>query len=372
MTNRTKTLFFITMFTALGCGFLHHIPFDIDLNFERLHIFLFNLCTGGTLILYFTENEPLVTRKTWLFYFLSLAFAIFSFLEIYLPTLFIPLFLAMIVESVRVKKYHHVFPKSIFQRDESIAEKFHQASLLCLSLGLIISSLAIPNEIYLQILTIPKLTLNTFFLGYSFPVSLISLSIIFTLMDDVRTVGRDRMKSITFWVINLGVIIFFLFILAGLIALQVAISLALFGAVTLVLYLYYHDGAKLQQKAFLTSGIFFLLITSVTGIIYILYVFSASYSPENTRFILRLHAFTALYGWNLSGLVVIIRYRDFPLRLHSGSNIFLHWLTVFILCPIGFFLPYLSIAALGCYGLLIFNLLFNYGTIDRKLVNWNQ
>ncbi len=44
------------MTTALTCGFLHHLIAPEVMNFERLHIFLFNLCSGGTLLIYFTEG----------------------------------------------------------------------------------------------------------------------------------------------------------------------------------------------------------------------------------------------------------------------------------------------------------------------------
>ena len=61
-----------------------------------------------------------------------------------------------------------------------------------------------------------------------------------------------------FWVINLGVIIFFLFILANMFRAQVLIATALFVAVASVFWLYWRLGMRLQQKAFLSSGILFL------------------------------------------------------------------------------------------------------------------
>ena len=82
---------------------------------------------------------------------------------------------------------------------------------------------------------------------------------------------------------------------------------------------------------------------------------------------MRLHAFTALYGWNLSGLIVIGRHDDFPLQLHSSKIIALHWLTVLMLCPLGYFLPPFAILAVLSYGLLLWILLFNRGTVDGAL-----
>ncbi len=338
------------------------------MNFERLHIFLFNLCTGGTLLVYFTEDTQQLSKKGVAFLLLSITFALCAFMGWYEPTLIIPLLLAMIIETVRVDHFGTCLPRALFSGKESTSRKFHQASLLCLSLALFISSLAILNSQFGHWVTLEKLTLDTFFLGFSFPVSLISMSVIFALMKNNSSPPTHFFKELSFWVINLGVIIFFLFILANWYIPQVAIALILFLAVSLVLHLYWKQGINLQQKAFLTSGILFLLITSVTGILYILLAFSRSYNPQEALPLLRMHAFTALYGWNLSGLAVISRHGDFPIRLHSQNVIMLHWLTVFILCPLGYFVPFVAILAVLCYGWLLFTLLFNHGQVDRGVV----
>lgn len=236
-------------------------------------------------------------------------------------------------------------------------------------MGLIISSPVILNAVYLHWLNIKKLTLDTFFLGFSFPLSLISMSVIFSLMKKASTQKGKILKEISFWVINLGVIIFFLFILADLFIPQVIIASTLFCGVTLVFYLYTSQGIHSQQKAFLTSGLLFLLSTSVTGIIYILLEFAPGYDPQQTMPLLRLHAFTALYGWNLSGLAVIARHDDFPIKLHSQKTIILHWLTVLILCPLGFFYPLAAVAAIICYALLLRTLFFSNGSEDSGVIS---
>lgn len=74
----------------------------------------------------------------------------------------------------------------------------------------------------------------------------------------------------------------------------------------------------------------FLLITDI---LYIILKFIPDYSREKMQFLLRVHAFASLYGWNLSGLAVICRNRDFPIRLNSRDVIFAHWITVMILAP---------------------------------------
>ena len=372
MSWKLKSILLVMMTVALTCGFLHHLVPPATLNFERLHIFLFNLCSGGTLLVYFTEGKPALSRRGILFLCLAVAFALCAFFQWYLPAMIIPLVLAFVVERVRIDHFGSRFPRALFSSQEPVPRKFHQAALLCLSLGLFFSSPVILNSIYLQWWTIEKLKLDTFFLGFSFPISLISMSVIFTLMkkEEIRLIAV--LKELAFWIINLGVIVFFLFILAGLFKSQVAIATLLFLAVTLILYLYWHEGIQLQQKAFLTSGILFLLFTSITGIAYILLTFSSYYTPEISRPLLRLHAFTALYGWNISGLVVISRHGDFPLQLHSSKVILLHWLTVLVLCPLGYFLPVFAILAVLAYGWLLVRLFFNQGAIDRQLTVLQQ
>ncbi|SDO35937.1 hypothetical protein SAMN05660330_00058 [Desulforhopalus singaporensis] len=356
------------MTTALACGFLHHIVAPDVINFERLHIFLFNLVSGGTLLIYFTEDRKKLSPRGVLFLVLAILFALCAFFQWYQPTLVIPLILALIIEKVRVEHFGGWLPMALFDSNEATSRKFHQASLLCLSLGLTISSIAILNSQFTHWFSLEKLKLDTFFLGFSFPISLISMSVIFSLMKNHTTPTGDYLKEFSFWVINLGVIVFFLFILAGWFLPQVFISVVLFITVTLILYLYYRLGIRLQQKTFLTSGILFLVVTSITGIIYILLAFSQDYDPQRTLPLLRMHAFTALYGWNLSGLAVISRHGDFPIKLHSQKVIALHWLTVLILCPLGYFLPVFGALAVIGYGWLLHILLFNSGQVDTGVV----
>lgn len=372
MSWKLKAVLLVMMTTALACGFLHHLVPPATLNFERLHIFLFNLCSGGTLLVYFTEGRKDLSRRGQAFLALALAFALCAFLQWYVPAMLIPLALARLIEQVRVDHFGQRFPRALFSFHEPAPRKFHQAALLCLSLGLCFSSPVILNSVYLKWFTLDKLKLDTFFLGFSFPISLISMSVIFTLMKQESLALTTLLKEVCFWSINLGVIIFFGFILAGLFTSQVVVATLLFLTVTLILYLYWHEGMPLQQKAFLTSGILFLLVTSVTGIAYILLSFSSYYTPDHSLPLLRLHAFTALYGWNLSGLAVISRHGDFPLQLHSRALILLHWLTVLILCPLGYFYPGVAVLAVAAYCWLLIRLFFNKGVVDRQLTAAQQ
>lgn len=359
MSKPLRLMFMTTMTIALSFGFMHH--FIHGYNFERLHIFLFNLCTGGTIILYFTLDKGRMTKRLWLFFALSFVYAFLAFFEIYPLAIAVSLVLFVIVESVRVSRFGF-FPKDFFTLKVPTAQKFHQASLLCLSIGLLISVTAIVNQEYFTFIHSEKLTLNTFFLGFSFPISLISLSVMFTTMHKAKSSLFRHLKVICFWTITLGVIVFFSFILFEAIYLELTISLILFAAVSCVLYLYVKMGIKEQQKAYLTSGIFFLLMTSVSGVIYIL-IYAYGYTdPFYKNLTILYHRMLALYGWNISGLAVICRFRDFPIMLHSGSSIILHWLIVALLAPLAYYNAGFVLPTLVCYVIFLSAVFFSKGT----------
>jgi hypothetical protein len=306
-----------------------------------------------------------MTKRLILFYVLSFIYAFFAFFEIYPPAIAISFVLFAIVESVRNSKFSF-FPFDFFTLKVPSANKFHHASLLCLSIGLLISVFAIVNNQYGKWVDFEKLTLNTFFLGFSFPVSLISLSVMFSTMHRARDTFFRYLKVTSFWTITLGVVVFFGFILFEAIFLELAISLILFIAVSAVLYMYIKLGIKEQQKAFLTSGIVFLLITSVSGVVYIM-IYAFNYSdPFYTKVVIIYHRFLALYGWNISGLAVICRVKDFPIMLHSGRIITLHWIIVAILAPVGFFIPWVAVVAVISYAVFLFAMFFSKGVSGRN------
>ena len=88
MSRHLKICLWLIMTTAMTSGFLHHLVPPSVMNFERLHIFLFNLCSGGTLLIYFTEGRSQLTIRGRVFLFFALVFALCAFLKWYLPTLF--------------------------------------------------------------------------------------------------------------------------------------------------------------------------------------------------------------------------------------------------------------------------------------------
>lgn len=358
MNQRLKSIFGILAVTALVFGFLHLLIPNSPYNFERLHVFLFNLCGGGSLVLFFTLRKPEISLRVTAFMILSLAYAIFAYLEIYIPAMILSIALAFIVETVRWDRFS-VLPLGFFRRSEPVHMKFHQASLLCLSMGLVISTLVILNNEYLKLIYMEKLQLDTFFLGFSFPLSLITFSLIFSFIEESDKLSVNITKEAGFWLVNLGVIIFFVFIIFEQLPPQVLVTMILFIAVMAIFHLFYKLGKNLQQKHFLVSGMGFLVVTAVTGIAYILLELTYDYEPGKYKWLLNLHAFAALYGWNLCGLSVICRYKDFPVRLHSMPIISLHWITVLVFAPLGKFVPLFAILALGGYVLILLFLLFS-------------
>ena len=252
---------------------------------------------------------------------------------------------------MRIKRFS-VFPWDFF-KPAKVSEKFNQAALLCLTIGIVFASLVILNNEYLKLISYEKLTLEVFFLGYSFPVSLITMAIMFSFMTREETKLTAILKEIGFWFVNLGVIVFFAFIIFGVFIAEMVISTTLFFTVFMIFFLFIRTAPKVQQKTFLVSGMMFLLLTALTGIFYILVYFFPAIETYK-EFVLALHAMVALYGWNLSGLFIIIRWNDFPIKLNSILAISLHWAIVLILAPLGnYFLPLAALAMVSYVALLM-------------------
>ncbi|WP_299983696.1 hypothetical protein [Desulfobacula sp.] len=366
MNIKLKILFSILMITALVFGFIHiYFPAD-NYSFERLHIFLFNLCTGGTILLYYTRGRVKVSKTIKFFFFGSLIYAFSAFFKIYPVTILISVPLFILVEKIRIEKFSLV-PIQFLSLKEPVSEKFHQASLLCLSIGIVMASLVILNNEYFKFVTMEKLTLNTFFLGFSFPLSLVTLSLVFSMLKKIEGSSAKVVMEVCFWTITLGVIIFFIFILFEKFIPQIFVTSALFTAVVIVFLLYTKFAEKIQQKLFLTSGIGFLILTAISGIVYICMQMSEGYDPQKIKWLLHMHVFASLYGWNLCGLSVICRFNDFPIRLHSPTVIFIHWLTAIVLAPLGVFYGWFAILAIIGYSFITLTLFFSRN--KRKLAD---
>jgi len=369
MNIKLKVLFSVLMIAALSFGFIHiYFPAD-NYSFERLHIFLFNLCTGGTILLYYTQRRLKVSKTVKLFFMGSLIYAITAFLKIYPLTVFVSIFLFVLVEKIRIARFS-LFPIQFFKSKEPVTEKFHQASLLCLSIGIVMASLVILNNEYFKFVIMEKLTLNTFFLGFSFPLSLITLSVVFSMLRKIEVSYTKLAMEVCFWTITLGVIVFFGFILFEKFIPQIFVTFALFIAVVTVFFLYLRYAERIQQKLFLTSGIGFLILTAISGIAYIFMQMSDGYDPQKTKWLLHMHVFASLYGWNLCGLSVICRFEDFPIKLHSLTVICIHWLTAIVLAPLGVFYGWFAVLAIIGYSFITLTLFFS--THKRKIANDSQ
>jgi hypothetical protein len=133
----------------------------------------------------------------------------------------------------------------------------------------------------------------------------------------------------------------------------IALAITLFVTVWMIFFLFVATAPNVQQKTFLISGMIFLLFTALTGILYVsmyLYPFLDEYREP----LLVLHAMVSLYGWNLSGLFIIMRWSDFPIRLNSALAIALHWSIVLVLAPLGKYVLPVSVLAVAAYlGLLL-------------------
>lgn len=305
-----------------------------DKNFERLHIFFFNLCAGGFIILHHTENRPTPSFRCYTFLALSLLYAVFAFLQLYLPAALLSFILGLLVESIRVRAFS-LLPSDLLDPQISVVDKFHHASVLCLSLALFIATFVLMNSTSLHWLPYKNLTLNVFFLGFSFPVSLITMSVMFSFIRRDINPLLIKLKQMFFWIINFGVIIFFLFIIFEMLSAKIVIASILFCTVALIFSFFLLLGNNVQQKHFLLSGMIFLVFTGITGIAYIVLADFPEMYERWGRLLLTCHAYLALYGWSLSGLLILIRWNDFPLKLNSWEIILLHWLIIGILAPLG-------------------------------------
>jgi hypothetical protein len=347
--KRLRAFILGLMVLAFLFGFADQV---YDRNFERLHIFLFNLCSGGFIIIYHTENTARPSLRCYLFLGLSLLYAVLAFLNLYQGAALLSLLLGVLVESIRIRAFSLV-PRDLLAPAVPVSDKFHHASILCLSLALFIATFVLLNDTVLHWLPYKNLTLNVFFLGFSFPVSLITMSVMFSYIRRSLAPPLYLVKQGFFWSVNLGVIIFFLFIIFDLQLAKTLIAVFLFVTVILIFGYYLLLGIDVQQKHFLLSGMTFLVFTGITGIFYIVLAKYPEAYKQWGRLLLTGHAYLSLYGWSLSGLLILMRFNDFPLKLNSWLIISFHWLVIGILAPLGKTDPFIAIAAIICYCLFL-------------------
>lgn len=330
--NRNLRIFILAlMVLAFMFGFADQVW---DKNFERLHIFLFNLCAGGFIILCHTENEARPSTRCYTFLVLSLVYAVSAFLQLYTIAALLSFSLGLLVEGIRVRSFSFI-PSDLFSFRISVVDKFHHASVLCLSLALFIATFVLINNNAFHWLPYKNLTLNVFFLGFSFPVSLITMSVMFSFIRRDISPFLRLVKQTFFWTVNVGVIVFFLFIIFEMDLEKFIIATILFFTVTMIFSFFLLLGINVQQKHFLLSGMIFLVFTGITGVLYIILEHFPELYTQWGKLLLTCHSYLSLYGWSMSGLLILVRWNDFPLKLNSWWVISFHWLVIAILAPLG-------------------------------------
>ena len=348
--NRNLRIFILgLMVLAFMFGFADQVW---NQNFERLHIFLFNLCAGGFIILYHTENNGRPSIRCYTFLILSLVYAVSAFLKFYYLAALLSFSLGLLVETIRIRSFS-ILPTDLFDFRISVVDKFHHASVLCLSLALFIATFVLVNDNVFHWLPYKNLTLNVFFLGFSFPVSLITMSVMFSFIRQDISPFLRLLKQAFFWTVNLGVIVFFLFIVFELDVEKFIIAVVLFFTVTMIFSFFLIFGLNVQQKHFLLSGMIFLVFTGITGVFYIVLAgFPEAYIRWG-KLLLTCHGYLSLYGWSMSGLLILVRWNDFPLKLNSWWIITFHWLVITVLAPLGKTNIVLAVTASVCFCLFL-------------------
>lgn len=331
-----RRLFYGVLMLAFAFGFFHHA---FEGHFERLHIFLFNLCSGGTLVLWYTQNESSPTLRVKLFFAISFFYAFLAFKELYKGAILLACMLAWLVYAHGKNSFH-------FHRQTSVEVRFQYAALAFLIIGLLFSAFAMVNVLWLHLAFLANLSLNSFFLVFSFPISLMTFSIIFNAMELKKNLAP--MYHAFFWLISIGVVIFFLFILKEMTLLKLLIALLLALCVLLLFYLFFEGKGDTSLRSFLLSGLGFLIITALSGVAYIV-LGETSVAP----FIKEWHRIVSLLGWNLTGMMVMLHHHGLLKVRYKVWVIALHWVIVLILTPLGYHSWHYALLAFAAYSILL-------------------
>jgi len=362
LSKSIRILVFMTVTVAVSSGFLSAVlGEDSTLNTTALHVFLFNLAAGGLLILTLflgrTRLGPLV-----IVYFLgALAFAVGACFNLHVVCVASALLLAVVVEYVRWRQFGW-FPD--FFRSVPVSRKFRQAALLCLSSGLVICAATLLNNAYLGVIHLEKLTLHVFFLGFSFPISLSAFSLLFERIESADDRPGRGGAEFCFWALNLGVIVFFVFIISEFYPGQLLMSLTLFSTVMVALRAHLKHTPRNQESALLTSALVFLTVGSLTGIAYVILLWT---NPNYQQGImLSFHSAAAVFGWNMTWIVLIARKGEYPLRFNASLLIISHWLFVFLV-PFARNSPLIGIPTVLCLTAFLAMALFGRSVRDERI-----
>lgn len=362
-----KRLFFGLIFLGFIFGLMQYlIPNQTALvtlkyhnyfQIQRLHIFLFNLVAGGTLLLWYSTGEKKFNSMVKMYLVVSFIFSIVIYFNQYIIGIFLSVVLAVIVENVRIKKFSFI-PLDFFTKKLNISQKFHQAALLCLSMALIISALVMLNNNVFKRFDLLNLVLDDFFLGFSFPLSLITFSLMFKYININEVVKLMKLQEISFWTVTLGVIIFFVFIIYGYFPGEIVLATILLIAVLLFFYIFKINYKPIEEEKFLKSGIYFLILTSIIGVSIVL-LNQYSHNEEINNIFYNYHSYLALYGWNLSGMILLIRKDEFPIKTYNNFIFISHWILILIMIPIALKFPIVSIPTSLFFGFFLYYIFFS-------------
>ncbi len=328
MTRSLRSLVFVTLVFSIAAAVVS-IMMEADLvkSFSALHVFLFNLTSGGLLIMTLAWNRRDLALEGATFYVACLIFSFAASFGSYLLAVVSALTLAILVEFTRWRIFSF-FPFEFFSKKQ-VSCKFEQASLLCLSLGLIICAVAMLNNHYLVLFHLEKLDLHVFFLGFSFPISLMNFSFIFRKIEES---GRDYSRGLAefcFWGLNLGVILFFFFIIFQTYPLQLLMALLLFATVIVTIFFHVKKSGRGFEWSMLLSSLCFLVLGSLTGIAYILVLWL--FPDYHSGYMLSLHSAATLFGWNMTWIILACRSEKTPPRVSARFIIGVHWVFVLLL-----------------------------------------
>lgn len=328
MGKKIKLILLTTVSTAVFLGFFKT---NTGFGFSILNVFLFNLTAGGTLLTVRLRGKDDLDAHGFLFWSIAVLFSIGAAAHLAAVCIAAALILGIMVENIRWRRFAW-FPSDFF-KSVPASMKFEQASLLCLSCGLFICAATMANNEYLKLINYEKLGLHVFFLGFSFPISLILFSELFRRIENRWSRSSKLVMQICFWGLNLGVIFFFIFIILEIYFMQMAMALTLFSVTCITGYLSIFKTDRDDHREILTSALLFLAVGSITGIIYICLLWKglAESIPNN---FLSYHSAATVFGWNFAWFLPTTRFNEFPLKIKTKYVIALHWIFV-LLIPLG-------------------------------------
>jgi len=342
MTRSLKLIVAATLLASLAAGAAGGLAGESwQTPLAALHVFLFNLTAGGLAVMSRAAGDDKPGLSPPAFFALALAFCAGAFFGIVPLMIGSALALGAVAEAVRWKRFSRL-PLDFFRR-VPVSQKFEQAAVLCLSLGLFICAATLLNNHHLRLIELEKLDLHVFYLGFSFPISLYTFSLILARAEAGRKAPPAWAAEFIFWALNLGVIAFFFFIIFELYPLQFIAALVLLSTVAVTAWMHLSSSERGTEWTLMSSALAFLAFGSVTGMLYILELWLGGL--DNSYRLLSYHSAATLFGWNLTGLILLLARGRLQLRVPATLVLGIHWALVLLL-PLARTSPVIGAAAL--------------------------